>query len=136
MSSFRAPDSYILAKCSLDGFLFLRYLKVLSLICFVGIVLTWPIILPIHATGSDLPLLNSLTIMNLENPDHLFAHVVISWVLTGEFLIISSLTSLTNVRSQSLFYISYGGNTFITSAYGIPTSHNQATTSEGHPELS
>ncbi|KAF5604350.1 duf221 domain-containing protein [Fusarium pseudocircinatum] len=83
--SFRAPDSYIIARCSLDGFLFLRYLRVLTLICFVGIVLTWPVILPIHATGAELPLLNSLTILNLKNPDHLYAHVVISWIFTGYY---------------------------------------------------
>ncbi|KAF5548191.1 DUF221 domain-containing protein [Fusarium napiforme] len=39
--------------------------------------------------------------MNLKNSDQLYAHVAISWVFTGKFLIIPSQTGLT--KSQSLF---------------------------------
>ncbi|KAF5547692.1 hypothetical protein FMEXI_5018 [Fusarium mexicanum] len=108
ISSFRAPDSYVIAKCSFDGFLFLRYLKVLSLICFVGMVLTWPVILPIHATGSDFPLLNSLTIMNLGNLDHLYAHVVISWVFTAFVLYILWRENLYYINLRH-FFLSQSG---------------------------
>ncbi|EWG47609.1 hypothetical protein FVEG_07673 [Fusarium verticillioides 7600] len=108
ISSFRAPDSYIIARCSLDGFLFLRYLRVLSLICFIGIVLTWPVILPIHARGSEWPLLNSLTILNLKNHDQLYAHVVISWIFTGFVLYIVWREHLYYINLRH-FYLSKSG---------------------------
>ncbi|KAF4945036.1 hypothetical protein FGADI_12295 [Fusarium gaditjirri] len=38
--------------------------------------------------------------MNLENPDQLYAHVVISWVYTGKFHIISSLTGYYERRTS------------------------------------
>ncbi|KAF5630238.1 DUF221 domain protein [Fusarium tjaetaba] len=42
--------------------------------------------------------------MNLKNPDQLYAHVVISWVFTGKFLIIPSRTGLTKSQPLSCYY--------------------------------
>jgi hypothetical protein len=85
---WRLPDTYVLDHISLDGFLFLRFLKILIVISFVGCCLTWPILLPLHATGgggnSELDL---LTFGNVANPTRYYAHAVLAWVYFGMFSI-------------------------------------------------
>lgn len=36
------PDTYVLNHHTLDGYLFLRFLKIASVSCFVGCCITWP----------------------------------------------------------------------------------------------
>ncbi|KAH7122152.1 hypothetical protein B0J13DRAFT_156933 [Dactylonectria estremocensis] len=68
----------------MDGYFFLRYLKVLRNIFFVGICISWPILFPIHITGgNNLKQLEQLTIGNINNPKLLFAHVAVAWVFFG-----------------------------------------------------
>lgn len=45
------PDTYVLQHNSLDGYFLLRFLKIITIICFVGCCITWPILFPINATG-------------------------------------------------------------------------------------
>jgi hypothetical protein len=82
---FRIPESEVLKYASLDGFLFLRYLRVLALLCFAGVCFAWPILLPLHATGGlGLVQLDALTIGNVESPTKFYAHVMIAWSFFGE----------------------------------------------------
>ncbi|CAH0045234.1 unnamed protein product [Clonostachys solani] len=95
---FEIPDTFILNHCSLDGFLFLRYLKVLRILCLVGCCIAWPILLPVHITGGrGLKGLDLLTVGNIQDNRKFYAHVIvaISWF---------SLTLLVIVR-ESLYYI-------------------------------
>jgi hypothetical protein len=50
----------------------------------VGIVLLWPILLPLHATGgagnTDLDL---LTLGNVKDPRRFYAHALLAWVYFG-----------------------------------------------------
>lgn len=81
----KIPDATVLRHTSLDGFLFLRYLKVLGTICFVGICLTWPVLLPLHGTGGNgLTQLDLLTMGNVLKVSRFYAHVVISWCFFGK----------------------------------------------------
>jgi hypothetical protein len=43
-------DFYILDHQSIDGYLFVRYFKVLIGISFLGCLVTWPVLFPINAT--------------------------------------------------------------------------------------
>lgn len=45
------PDTYVLQHNSLDGYFLLRYLKIAVVICFVGCLMTWPVLFPVNATG-------------------------------------------------------------------------------------
>lgn len=45
------PDTYVLNHHTLDGYLFLRFLKISVVCCVVGCVITWPVLFPINATG-------------------------------------------------------------------------------------
>ncbi|EGO58484.1 hypothetical protein NEUTE1DRAFT_82913 [Neurospora tetrasperma FGSC 2508] len=81
---WKIDDDYILNNCSLDGYLFLRFLKILSVICFAGLAISWPILLPINATGGNLQRqLDKLTMGNIKLPSKYYAHVVVAWLFFG-----------------------------------------------------
>ncbi|KAK5108978.1 hypothetical protein LTR62_007612 [Meristemomyces frigidus] len=47
----KIPDEYVLNHHSLDGYLFLRFLKISVVCCVVGCLITWPVLFPVFATG-------------------------------------------------------------------------------------
>lgn len=51
----RISDKYILDHSSIDGYLFVRYFKVIVTISVLGIIITWPILFPVNATVSAEP---------------------------------------------------------------------------------
>ncbi|RSL61831.1 hypothetical protein CEP51_013562, partial [Fusarium floridanum] len=84
---FKIPDTFILNHSSLDGFFFLRYLRVLRNIFLVGICITWPILFAVHTTGhSDVKQLDLLTIGNIKDPRRMWAHVIVAWLFFGFIL--------------------------------------------------
>ncbi len=83
---FQIPDTFVLNNCSVDGFFFLRYMKVLATICFAGCCFGWPILLPLHGTGGNqLSQLDLLTIGNVANASRFYAHALVSWAFFGRF---------------------------------------------------
>jgi hypothetical protein len=45
-------DVYILDHQSIDGYLFVRYFKLIVVISFLGCLITWPVLFPVNATVS------------------------------------------------------------------------------------
>ncbi|KAJ5524045.1 hypothetical protein N7494_010695 [Penicillium frequentans] len=77
----KIEDNHVLHHSSLDGYLFLRFLRVLCAICFMGCVLTWPILFPIHATGGNgNTQLDVLSFSNVKNPTKYYANVIVACV--------------------------------------------------------
>ncbi|OJD38884.1 uncharacterized protein BKCO1_3000220 [Diplodia corticola] len=80
------PDTYVLNHSSVDGFLFLRFLRVVRNLCLAGCCLTWPILLPLHICGGGGgEQLDRLTFGNVSD-DHrrwFFAHAVVAWLFFG-----------------------------------------------------
>lgn len=69
----------------MDGYLFLRFLRVLSATCFTGCVITWPILLPINATGgAGNTQLDALSFSNVTNTQRYYAHTIIAIVYFSE----------------------------------------------------
>ena len=65
----------------MDGYLFIRFLRVLMIICTLGCLLTWPILLPINATGGgDSSQLDKLAVGNVDNGTRLYAHAIVGSV--------------------------------------------------------
>lgn len=99
---FRQADAVVLnAQETLDGYLFLRLLRVAVVSCLVGILITWPILIPINVTGAgEQTQLNLLTWSNVASPDdpssynRYYAHVVCAWLFFGECFIQGSLHML------------------------------------------
>ena len=72
---YAIPDTWILNHHTLDGYLFLRFLKICVMMCLVGCCITWPILFPINATGGgNESQLDLLTMANVTNTFKLFAH--------------------------------------------------------------
>lgn len=89
---FRIPDTFVLNHASIDGFFFIRYLKVLRNICFAGCLITYPILFPINATGGNGGYeLGLLTIGNIKDPNKMYAHLFVGWLFFGRSLSCDSL---------------------------------------------
>lgn len=80
-------ESEILQEAGLDGYFFLRYLRLIFLISVVGIVCLFPILLPINATGgNDQGGLDKLSFTNVNNSKRFYAHVFLGWLFNGFIL--------------------------------------------------
>ncbi|KAI1645199.1 DUF221-domain-containing protein [Daldinia loculata] len=77
----KVPDKFILYHQSLDAYLYLRFLRIIIFICFVGCCLTWPILMPVNATGGGSSTeLDKVSIGNVKKRGHLYAHAIIACV--------------------------------------------------------
>lgn len=82
---FQVPDTYVLNHSSMDGFLFLRYIRILMIICAVGCCITWTILIPLHVHGGNGGKeLDALTFGNVKKPTWYWAHTVVAWIYFGE----------------------------------------------------
>jgi len=88
---YKTPDLVVLNTHTLDGYLFLRHLKVAVGTCLVGIVFTWPVLLSVNATGyGGQTQLNILTFGNVAGPSNpqsyyrYYAHVFCAYFFFGE----------------------------------------------------
>ncbi|KAK8061576.1 hypothetical protein PG994_007942 [Apiospora phragmitis] len=78
------PDKFVLYHQSLDSYLFLRFLRTVIFICLVGCALTWPILMPVNATGGGSSTqLDSIGIGNVRDKKRLYAHALVAWVFFG-----------------------------------------------------
>lgn len=77
----RVPDKFLLYHGSLDTYLYLRFLRTLIFICVVGCCITWPILMPINASGGGKSSqLDMITIGNVADKKKLYAHALIAWI--------------------------------------------------------
>jgi calcium permeable stress-gated cation channel len=91
----QTPDSFILNHGSIDGFLFLRFLKILILIFGVGCAIASPVLLPIHATGNGGNNgLDILTMGNITDKTYYYAHAAVAWAYFGFILYIVTRESI------------------------------------------
>ena len=82
-------DKFVLRHSSLDGYLFLRFLRMIVIICAVGTCLTWPILFPVNATGGGgASQLDKIAFGNIDNPKKLYAHAIVAWVFLIFVLIV------------------------------------------------
>jgi len=101
---YRVPDTEVLHKSSLDGYLFLRYLKLLCVICAVGCLITWPVLLPMHRYGGNgNEQLDLLTFGNVSNPMWYYVHAGQAWLFFGMFV-----AHLWKVADWSRIHFIYG----------------------------
>lgn len=97
---YQLPDEYVLQHHSMDAYLLLRFLKTVSMICFVGACITFPILFPVNATGGgNKQQLDLLSIANVSDQTYgrYFAHAFVAWLFVG-FVFFT-------VTRESLFYI-------------------------------
>ncbi|KAI0009630.1 DUF221-domain-containing protein [Xylariaceae sp. FL0662B] len=81
---YKLPDKFFLYHQSLDVYLYLRFLRTIILICVVGCCLTWPVLMPVNATGGGSSTeLDKIGIGNIKKKGHYYAHAVMAWVFFG-----------------------------------------------------
>ena len=101
------PDSYVLKHNSMDGYLWLRYFKVLIVISFAGCLITWPILFPVNATGGGgQEQLDILSMSNIANPNRYFAHALVAVIYLGFVVLVVCRERLFFVGLRRAFYLS------------------------------
>lgn len=74
-----------LNKQSLDSYLFIRFFKMITLICLVGTCITWVSLLPInYMGGGGKTELSRLTFSNVTDPQKYYWHAGAAWLFLGE----------------------------------------------------
>jgi len=74
-------------------------------ICFVGCIITWPILFPVNATGQGgQKQLNILSFSNIKNKQRYYAHTFVAWIFLGFvfFLVTRELIYYVNLRQAYL----------------------------------
>ena len=83
---YKLPDEHALQHHSMDAYLLLRYLKLISMITFVGCCMTFPVLWPVNATGGGGK--KQMDMLNFSNISHqygrYFAHAFIAWFFVGK----------------------------------------------------
>ena len=112
MAMYKLPDTYVLQHHSMDAYLMLRFLKLCSVILFVGCCITFPILWPVNATGGGGQIqLNLLSISNIHETQYgrYFAHCFVAWVFVAFvfFMVTREHLFYINLRQAYLFSPAY-----------------------------
>ncbi|KAL6852142.1 DUF221 domain-containing protein [Trichoderma novae-zelandiae] len=98
---WKIPDAYVLTHQSLDAYLFLRFLRICFVICLVSLLITWPILFPINATGgkglSQLELLSYSDVDINTHKNYLYAHTFVGFAVYGFLMYM--------ITRECIFYI-------------------------------
>ncbi|KAF5124512.1 hypothetical protein DV495_003935 [Geotrichum candidum] len=107
-------EAEILQDAGLDGYFFLRFLRLIFLISVIGILFLFPILLPVNATASgDQTGFNMLSFTNtVRFPSRYYAHVLMCWVFYGFilFTLYRELVYYVSVRQAVLTSPAYTNN--------------------------
>ena len=123
---WKIPDVYALQHQSLDAYLYLRFLRVTILICFVGCLITWPVLFPVNATGGggqqQLDILSYSNIDSKTQFNRYYAHALVSWVYFGFILYVITRECIYYINLRQAFLISPLYSTRISSRTVLFTS--------------
>ncbi|KAL3419166.1 duf221 domain-containing protein [Phlyctema vagabunda] len=101
------PDTDVLNQSSLDGYLFLRFLRVLCVICLVGCCITWPVLLPLHAQGGvGNKQMDKLTFGNVTNPQWYYVHALLAWIFFGFVMYMISRECVYYINLRQAYLVS------------------------------
>lgn len=100
-------DQFVLGHASIDNYLWLRFFKILCLMCLVGCFITWPILFPVNATGgggqSGLEL---LSFSNTVPGVRYYAQALVAWVFLGWVMFLITRESFYFVHLRQRFLMS------------------------------
>ncbi|KAJ4373029.1 phosphate metabolism protein 7 [Neocucurbitaria cava] len=104
----KIKDAYILDHQSIDGYLFVRFFKVLIVTSFLGCLITWPVLFPVNATGgAGQTQLDLLSMSNIstdgKNINRYYAHALISVVFLMLVLVIIARESFYTVNLRQAY---------------------------------
>ncbi|KAI1910331.1 phosphate metabolism protein 7 [Ophidiomyces ophidiicola] len=107
-SMMKLPDTYVLRHHSMDAYLLLRYLKISSAICFVGCLISWPILFPVNATGGGgKKQLDMLTFGNVAgNLNRYYAHAFVAWIFIAFVFFMVTRESIYFINLRQAYFFS------------------------------
>lgn len=92
-------DTEILRDAGLDGYFFLRYMRFIFFMMIAGIIILYPIMLSVNATGgAGQSQFDILAFSNVADPKRFYAHVFLGWIYFG-FILFS-------IYREFVYYIS------------------------------
>lgn len=107
---WKISDYHPLQHQSLDAYLFLRFMKILIVICFVGCCITWPVLFPINITGgggeTELNLLNYSNVDSKTQSNRYYAHAFIAWIFYGFVMYMIVRESVLYINLRQAFLLS------------------------------
>ncbi|GAP82661.1 putative phosphate metabolism protein 7 protein [Rosellinia necatrix] len=107
---WKISDYHPLQHQSLDAYLFLRFMKILIVICFVGCCITWPVLFPVNITGgAGQTELNLLSYSNVDKDtqyNRYYAHTFIAWIFYGFVMYMVVRESIFYVNLRQAFLLS------------------------------
>ena len=109
ISEFYAiPDTWILNHHTLDGYLFLRFLKICVVMCAFGCLITWPVLLPLNATGGGTETqFDILTMANISNNYYkLFAHAILAIIFYSFVMYMITRESIYYINLRQAYLLS------------------------------
>lgn len=110
---FKIPDTTVLNTQSLDGFLFLRLLKIMVVTCLVAMVVCWPILFAVNATGPGMQ--KQLDIISMANATiktnptsyfRWFAHAGCAWIVFGFLMYMITRESIYYINLRQAYLVS------------------------------
>ncbi|KAM0328170.1 hypothetical protein ACHAQA_005577 [Verticillium albo-atrum] len=112
---WKIPDIVALQNQSLDAYLFLRFLRICTTICLTGLLITWPVLFPINATGGggqkqlNVLSMSNIDTTNVNNRYRLFAHALVGAIFYGfvMYTIFRELIFYINLRQAFLLSPTY-----------------------------
>lgn len=101
-------DEFILGHASLDNYLWLRFFKMLTVLCLVGAIITWPILFPVNATGSapNITGLDILSFSHIEPGPRYYAQVFVAWLFLAWTMFMITRESKFFVRLRQRYFLS------------------------------
>lgn len=105
-------EAEILQDAGLDGYFFLRYLRLIFIISIVGVLFVCTILLPVNGTGGNGNSgFNLLSFQNVKDTKRYYAHVFVGWVYFGFiiFTLYRELLYYLGIRQAVLTSPAYSG---------------------------
>jgi hypothetical protein len=136
-------DEYILDHQSIDGYLFVRFFKVIIAISFLGCLITWPVLFPVNATGGggqeqlDLLSMSNVAQEPAKNVNRYYAHAIITFIFISLVLAIIARESFYVVNLRQAYRRSPWGASRLSSRTilftNVPTTLSQSALFEMFP---
>src|SRR5690606_38981344 len=82
-----------------------------TVICFVGLLMTWPTLFPINATGGggqeqlDILSISNINTFDVANRNRLFGHVIVGWVYYSFVLYMILRECIFYINLRQAFYL-------------------------------
>jgi hypothetical protein len=137
------PDAYILDHQSIDGYLFVRFFKVLIAISLLGCIITWPVLFPVNATGGagqeqlDILSMSNVAQTPAKNVNRYYAHAIVSFVFISVIMVIIARESFYVVNLRQAYRRSPWGASRLSARTilftNVPTTLSQSALFEMFP---